>query len=139
MRATTQLTLALCLVLAGCGAENSIKQARPVCEQFLAHLSQEKFAQAHELCDPARIELDDLKAWAADAGNMSMLRDYQGVQWQSGGQYTAADSKEFDRPTVRTPPGSKLTGRPDVTVQFALRMDEGGKWVIIGFAIKSGQ
>lgn len=139
MRATMQLTLALCLLLAGCGAENSIKQARPVAEQFLLSMSQGKFEQAHELCDSTRIELDDLKAWAADPGNASMLRDYKGVEWESGGQYIAKDANEFDRPTVRTPPGNKLAGRPDVSVQFALRMDEGGKWVIIGFAIKSGK
>lgn len=134
-----QLTLSLCLLLAGCGVENSIKQARPVGEQFLLSMSQSKFEQAHELCDNGRVTLDDLKAWAADPGNMSMLKDYKGIEWASGGQFTEKDDKEFNRPTVRTPPGSTLVGRSDVTVQMAFRMNEDGKWVIIGFAIKSGK
>jgi len=140
MRATMQLTLVLgLLLLVGCGAENSVQQCRPVGEQFLRAMSQGKYEQAHEVCDNGKVSLDDLKAWAADPGNMSMLKGYTGVEWESGGQYTSSDPTEFNRPTVRTPENNKLQGRPDVTVQMAFRMEENGKWVIIGFAIKSGK
>lgn len=128
----------LLLLLSGCAAENSVSQCRPIAEQFLLAMSQGKFEQAHELCDPVRVSVQDLKAWTADPGNASMLKDYKGVDWASGGQYTESNKDEHDRPTLRLPPESRLAGRPDVSVGFVFRREESNRWVIIGFALKSG-
>lgn len=130
--------LCLCLLLGGCAGENAVKQARPVAEQFLLAMSQGKYAQAHELCDPMRVSESDLRAWATDAGNQSLLKGYKGVNWKSGGHYIDSNPQEHDRPTLQLPDESTLVDRSDVKVKFLFRREESNRWVIIGFWIKSG-
>jgi len=126
-------TLLVLAALCGCGMGAQVDSGRDTSARFLELMALKKYQQAHELCAGETVSLDDLKAWAADPGNLSLLRDFAGVDWSSGGQLATQDGMS----TLRLPE-STLKGRPDVKVNFTLRKDD-DTWKIIGFAIKSGR
>lgn len=128
----------LCLLLCACAQGNAVKMCQPLAERFLECMAKSQFEDAHALCRADNLSLDDLKAWAADPGNKSMLKDYKGVEWGDGGQYTEKNPDFFDQPTFRTPQVNTLTGRPDVNVQFMFRRED-TRWFIASFAMKSGK
>lgn len=123
----------IALALAGCGFGAQIDSGRDTGGRFLELMSMGKFQQAHELCAGTEVSIAELEAWAADPGNKSMLVDFAGVDWSAGGELKTENGMS----TMRLPP-SPLKDRPDVTVNFAFRKDD-GVWKITGFAIKSGK
>jgi len=120
-------------LLAGCGMGAQVDSGRETAGRFLELMAQGKHQQAHELCAVGTVSLEELQDWAADPGNASLLANYKGVDWASGGELKTDNS-----PSTMRLPASTLTGRPDVSVNFTFRWDDNA-WRITGFAIKSGK
>lgn len=114
------------LLLAGCSGTRAVEDCRSHADEFMRRLALRDFAGAHALCEPARVKQADLEAVAAMPWMQAALRDYQGLEHGTGGQYESSGGDA----TVRLPPAT-LKGHAGITIEFSFRQD-GERWLLAG-------
>lgn len=119
------------LMLTGCSYGAALDGGRAAAERFTELMARGDIEQAHTLCDPQSVTVDELRRILDNNG--SLLKGYQGVEFVSGGELRTVNGVS----TLRIQ-GNRLKGRPDVSVSYGFRR-EGARWLITGFAIKSGE
>lgn len=125
MKRTVVVSLLL-LLLAGCGAGRAVDDCRAQADEFMRRLAVRDYTGAHELCDPARVTQAQLECVAALPWMQEALRDYEGLEHGTGGQYESANGAA----SVRLP-AATVKGHAGVTIEFSFR-NEDGRWLLAG-------